>query len=184
MHVIIDGYNVIGIDHGDIAGQRERLVAALVEYRKTSGHDITIVFDGGPSRFRSSGAAYSRGAAYCGEAAYCDARTAADGVAVIYSGAARKADDVIKQIVSERAHKWIVVTSDRDIASNAWAFDCVPVRSEDFAKKLFVAPGRGLHQVPDEDDDKDADTDSARKAGNPRTLSRKDKLVKQALDKL
>jgi hypothetical protein len=201
-HVIIDGYNVIGIAHGDIAGQRERLIAALIEYRKTVGHDITCVFDGDPSRFHSPGdaffgrAALSRSAAYPGTAAgRSGARTITGGVGVIYSGAGRKADDVIKQIVSERSHKWIVVTSDRDIASHAWALDCVPVRSEDFAKKLLVPPDREINRIADADDayydaDKDGDKDvdentaRARKPGNPRTLSKKDKLVKQALDKL
>jgi hypothetical protein len=173
-HVIIDGYNVIGIDHGDIAGQRERLVNALAGYRLRRGHDITLVFDGGPARTP--------------QAARLNPQTVFPGdsgsLKVVYSGPARKADDVIKRILSERGRKWIVVTSDRDIASHAWAVDCVPVRSEDFAEKLYGRPGPDPNLADDDDEDDEENTVGARKTGNPRMLSKKEKLVKQALDKL
>ncbi len=53
LHIIVDGYNLIRqseqlsvLDLQDIQEGREALQDILVEYRKTKGHRITIVFDG------------------------------------------------------------------------------------------------------------------------------------------
>ena len=49
MHIIIDGYNLLGIT-GKAAGRsetgREDLLRILGAYRHRKGHAITVVFDG------------------------------------------------------------------------------------------------------------------------------------------
>jgi len=80
--IIIDGYNLIGTAHRDLAHQRDALVARLVAYRKLRGHDLTVVFDG----WKSGGGRES--AANVG------------GVKVIYSRLGDTADTVIKRIIS------------------------------------------------------------------------------------
>ena len=45
-HILIDGYNLMGIYHKDLESQRQRLVEKLIGYKKIKEHEITIVFDG------------------------------------------------------------------------------------------------------------------------------------------
>lgn len=116
--IVIDGYNVIGVMHGDLDAERQRLIEALAEYAKAKGHDITVVFDGWKDGRTEEG------------------RMVTGGVSVIYSALGEKADSVIKRIVSGKGKHWIVVSSDREIISHAWAEDSVPVKSEEFMKAL------------------------------------------------
>ena len=44
----------------------------------------------------------------------------------------KKADSVIKRMISSDKRQWIVVTSDRDIADHAWRCGSVAVSSEEF----------------------------------------------------
>ena len=54
--IIIDGYNLIGIDHTNLEAERRQLIELLIKYRKKKGHSVTVVFDGwkGGSRTESS----------------------------------------------------------------------------------------------------------------------------------
>ena len=74
INIIIDGYNLIGIHHGSVQAERERLIEQLVAYHRRKGHGITLVFDGwkgGPGR---------------------ESRSMTGGITVIYSGLGEKAD--------------------------------------------------------------------------------------------
>jgi hypothetical protein len=93
--IIIDGYNLIGIEHNDLNRQREKLIRLLIEYKKIKGHEITVVFDGWKS---GSGK---------------EEQSTTGGVRVIYSRLAEKADAVIKRIISKERKEWIVISSDR-----------------------------------------------------------------------
>ncbi len=157
--IIVDGYNAIGIHHGDLRKHRDSLIQALIDYRKRSGHDITVVFDG-----------WRGGAGREG-------RSIVGGVRVIYSGIGEKADAVILRIVASEKRQWIVVTSDRDIAHSVWASGSVPVTSEDFLRALERR--RVLHDDAEEDDDA-----GPVRRGNPRQMSRKEKAIERALSKL
>lgn len=112
--LIIDGYNVIGVMHKDLEGERQRLIDMLIEYRKAKGHDITVVFDGWK------------------DGSHSETRIGMGGITVIYSALGTKADAVIKRIISEERKAWIVISSDRDIAAHAWAEGSTPIKSEDF----------------------------------------------------
>jgi hypothetical protein len=158
--LIIDGYNLIGIQHRDIDPERKRLVHALVGYRKRKGHDITVVFDGwrgGPGP---------------------ESRSATGGVEVVYSGLGERADSAIARRLRDRARQWIVVSSDREVQRAAWAEGAVPVSSEEF---LSALEGRALSGEGAEGED---DYPESRRKGSPRQPSRKDRERERALRKL
>jgi uncharacterized protein len=157
-HIIIDGYNLIGISHKDLKRQRDLLIDALIEYGKRKNHDLTVVFDG----WRTGQGQESR--------------TVIGGVKVIYSRIGDKADAVIKRMISAERREWIVVTSDREIADHAWATGSIPVSSDDFLNALSTKDQSGI-----EEEDEYAEP---RRKGSPRQLSKKEKAVRRAISKL
>ena len=161
-YIIIDGYNLTGISHSDLAGQRERLIAALARYKKLKNHDITLVFDG----WKSGG--------------HTEEKLTTGGINVIYSRIGEKADTVIKNILSRTKREWIVVSSDRDIREHAWSSGSVPVPSETFMDILENAERTisGNYELLEEDDNGEA------RKGNPRRPSKKDKALNRVLRKL
>ena len=159
-HLIIDGYNLIGTAHQDLRKQRELLVDSLVSYRRLTGHDITVVFDG----WRTGQGQESR--------------SVIGGIKVVYSRLAEKADEVIKRIISSGKKEYIVVTSDREIADHAWASGSVPVASDEFLK-VFTRK----RYVSDKEENEDEYTARQRK-GNPRQLSKKEKALRKAISRL
>lgn len=171
-HIIIDGYNVIGISHKDIEKTREEFVDLLVEYKKMKPHDITLVFDG-----HKSGAGIENVAVR-------------GGVRIIYSKLGVRADDVIKRIISNERREWIVVSSDRAVANHAWSVDSIPVPSDKFFD--IISKHAHINGRPEEtgkeaagmDTDDEDDSETRHQKGNPHRLSKKEKAVKRALSKL
>ncbi|MBF0467107.1 MAG: NYN domain-containing protein [Nitrospirae bacterium] len=176
--IIIDGYNVIGTIHRNLEKMREELIEDLCKYEKVKGHDVTVVFDGYKSNLHQSWG--QRG-----------------GIEVVYSGHGEDADTLIKRIIKTAKKRYIVITSDRDIAAFAWANNCVPVRAEVFVRKMKQAAGNCAakpESLPDSVSfydnvafDYECDEDDRvlkSKKGNARSLSKKDKIIKNALDKL
>lgn len=159
--IVIDGYNVIGVLHGDMETERQKFIEALMEYKKQTGHEITVVFDG-----------WKEGRA-------SEQSSVTGGVRVVYSALGEKADSVIKRMVSGRAGQWIVISSDRDIQAHAWSRDAVPVGAEDFLRKLEKTETKEGFRAYDEEEY----AEPLRK-GNPRKSSKRDKAVRRALDKL
>lgn len=159
--ILIDGYNLIGTAHSDLQAERKSLVNLLAAYHKSTGHDITVVFDG----WRSGS---SR-----------EEITAVAGVKIIYSRLGDKADLVIKRII-DAAHKELtVITSDRDIMSHAWAKRCVPVQSHLFEPYLNKnRSGHASFEEPGEEDEPET------RGGNPRMPSRREKALIRVLKKL
>jgi predicted RNA-binding protein with PIN domain len=160
--IIIDGYNLIGIQHRDIEAERRALIEALVGYRKRKGHDITLVFDGwrgGQGR---------------------ESRTVEGGVEVVYSALGERADSVIKRRIRSRDRQWIVVSSDREVQRAAWSSDSVPVESDEFLG-ILERPDAGGEYYDDEEDDPYAEP---HRKGSPRKPSKKEKARQRALKKL
>ena len=136
------------------------LINSLIEYKKIKGHDLTVVFDGwrtGPGR---------------------ETRSVTGGVRVIYSGIGEKADEVIKRIIASEKREWIVVTSDREIADQAWSCGSTPVLAEKFLRIL----ARQDTFLCDEEDDEEEYIQP--KKGSSRQLSKKEKAIRRALSKL
>jgi len=158
MNIIIDGYNLIGIYHNNMDKERKRLVNLLSKYKKIKGYPITVVFDG-----------------YGGISAK-DITKFEGGIRIIFSGIGKKADDVIKEIILKEQKYFVVVSSDKEIAKFVWSKGCVPVRSEDFIKKLKI--------VFTKESDFDNNTFFKTKKGSSFKLSKKQKAIVRALSKL
>lgn len=174
--IIVDGYNVIGTAHGDMAKARRELLDLLARYRGASRHDVTVVFDG----YHQGGGTETAGVT--------------GGVRVIYSRLRDRADDVIKRILSEDGAEWIVVTSDREIAGHAWSHGSVPVSSEVFlgilGRRVGTSGTAGAPEAPQEafgdrpgDHGAEQEETMLRK-GNPHRLSKRQRALARALNKL
>jgi predicted RNA-binding protein with PIN domain len=161
--IIIDGYNLIGIQHKDLENQRNKLIESLIEYHKKKGHDITVVFDG----WKTGGARENQ--------------SVIGGIKVIYSRMGEKADSVIKRIISSERRGWIVVTSDRDIAARAWASGSVPISSEDFMNAIAKIQTERENMYEEEYVEEYVQTS---RKGSPRMLSKKEKAIRNILHKL
>lgn len=159
-HIIIDGYNLVGISHNDLKRQRDLLIDALIGYGKRKSHDLTVVFDG-----------WRTGQGQ-------ETRYMTGGVRVIYSRLGDKADAVIKRTISSEKREWIVATSDREIADHAWSTGSIPVSSDDFLNALSA---KDLSGIEEEDEEEYV---QPRRKGSPHQLSKKEKAVKRALSKL
>jgi len=87
MDVIIDGYNLIGIDQGlrgSLEHKRERLVRQLSAYRKAKGLDLIVVFDGWRAGWAN------------------ETQVRQDEVTIVYSRQGEKADSVIVRLARAR----------------------------------------------------------------------------------
>ena len=165
-HILIDGYNLIGIAHGNLEQARNELIEQLQKYSRIKQHDITLVFDGWKSGHKDQ------------------TRTKAAHVTVIYSRLGETADVAIRKMLLPDAKPWIVVSSDREIYDFAARKDFAAVSSDEFEDKLFRAlHNENIESIPDmqEEDEYDSPT---RFKGNPRKLSKRDKKKQQALKKL
>lgn len=94
---------------------------------------------------------------------------------------------MIKRIISTERQEWIVITSDRDIASEAWRCGSIPVSSEVFYERLMAEDKPRASGIGFEAEDKELeyyDLPSTSHKGNPRRLSKKDKAIKKAISKL
>lgn len=160
--LIIDGYNVIGVLHGDREAERRKFIEALMRYRKRTGHDITVVFDGWREGTPTGSSAVT------------------GGIRVVYSPLAENADAVIKRTIAGSRKQWIVVSSDRDIQAHAWSHGSVPIESEDFLQKLET-PGTPREYPTEEDEEEYREP---RRKGTARKRSRKELAVTRALRKL
>lgn len=115
--IYIDGYNVIGVMHGNLEAERQRFIEELARYHKSSGHEVTVIFDGWRGGFHE------------------ETHLSLQGVQVVYSRLAEKADSVIKRLLEGRPGS-ILVSSDRELVAHAWAHGSVPVGSEIFLGRM------------------------------------------------
>lgn len=165
MHIIIDGYNLIGISHKDIEKAREGLIDLLISYKNIKNHDITVVFD-----------AYKQGDKY--------EHTFYRGlVRIIYTRLGQTADDVIKRMISEVRREWVIITSDRDVIKYVWSMNSIPVSSEVFYDILQRTPNNASADIKDMDEIDENDNIKHQK-GSAYRLSKKHRAVKRILAKL
>ncbi len=162
-HVLIDGYNLMGVSHKDLEKARENLIHRLEGYCSMKGHDLTIVFDG-----------WKEGEPF-------ESVIQQGTVTVIYSKRGETADAVIERILREKKKSWIVITSDRAVADFAWSVGYASVSSQEFEKKLETASAN-KGEFFDETDEEDFSRTSRK--GNPRQPNKREKLKIKALQKL
>ena len=158
LHVIIDGYNLLGArgqmrahsDHG-----RERLLQDLMEYRQQKGHPMTVVFDGWRQNVATERHEHRAG------------------VQVIYSRKGEQADQVIQRLASQFGRDCAVVSSDREVTDFARAQGALVIGAGEFDTRLRAGREAGAqrsaaaYKVPDREGDVDRRRD---KKGNPRKL--------------
>ena len=103
------------------------------------------------------------------------------GVKVIYSRLGEKADAVIKRIISREKQECIIISSDREIMSHAWACGSVPIPSTEFQSVLdkINMPATGAYDLLEEDYD-----EGGQRKGNAQKPSKKDKALMRARKKL
>lgn len=124
----------MGTAHRNLRAQRDSFVQMLVAYHRRTGHEITVVFD-------AWGGAEAR-----------ETVIKTGGVTVVYSRVGQTADSVIKSIVSRRDRRWVVITSDRDVASAVWASSSVSINSDEF-RRVISMDSIGTHADDEEEDE-------------------------------
>ncbi|MCX7913873.1 MAG: NYN domain-containing protein [Thermodesulfovibrionales bacterium] len=167
MHLIIDGYNLIGIFHKDIEKARNNLLEMLINYNKTKNFNITVVFD-----------AYRYGDKI-------ERISYRDGIKIVFTKIGQTADEVIKSIISEMTKQWIVISSDREIAKYAWSKNAIPVSSEIFYD-LLTKKLNDNSQIIVVEENKEVSFQKTPKykRGNAHKLSKRQKAIERVLSKL
>ncbi len=166
-HVLIDGYNLIGIAHENLEKARNELIMDLLKYAQTKQHDITVVFDGWKTGMKDQ------------------TRTKSGHVTVIFTRLRETADTVIKNMLTPTAKPWIVVSSDRDVHDYAARKDFAAITSNEFEEKLFkTLHSDRIDSIPDMWTDDEDDYSTSPHKGNPNKLSKREKKKQLALKKL
>ena len=167
-HIVVDGYNVIGSEQGlrgDLEQKRVDLVKEAAQYQARTGHALTTVFDGWrggrPDETRQQ----------LGE------------VTVVFSRHGEKADAVIERMASEIGETCIVVTSDRDLRRSVESSGAVAVYVGEFLAKMRTDPA-ATDTTEDDETASPPRSRDGRKRGNPRRLSKSERLRRERLAKL
>ncbi|MBF0472876.1 MAG: NYN domain-containing protein, partial [Nitrospirae bacterium] len=141
-------------------------IDTLIEYNQIRHHNITCVFDGWKSSFGQSS-------------------TIIGGIDVIYTGPGDKADDLIKRIIKAKDKVWTVISSDREIVNSTWIYDSISITSSQFEQRLFQALSNQGKTDNDFDDDEEDDFQRYNQnKGNPKMLSKKERLIRKTIEKL
>ena len=168
-HIVVDGYNVIGSEQGlrgDLEHKRNALVNEVAAYQARTGHSLTTVFDGWRNGRDD------------------ETRQQVGNVTVVFSRYGEKADTVIERLAREIGDTCIVVTSDRDLRRSVESSGAVAVYVGEFLAKMRVNP-----DMPDPEDEA-VDLEpfprgrDGRKKGNPRRLSKAERVRRERLAKL
>ena len=167
MHLIIDGYNILGTRGGltgDIEARREALIRDLVRYRQHKGYPLTVIFDGWRSGHPVERAEWR------------------EGIQVVYSRQGEQADAVVKRLAAKYGTACAVVSSDREIGAFAKARSCLVLTSGEFETRLQAAGARPLARKQEAEDEAPLRRDSKKK-GNPRKLPKSLRLKARQLKK-
>jgi len=164
MHILIDGYNLIGSDKGltgNLELKRNELIKKLQVYGAQKSYSITLVFDG----WRGGSGQQSE--------------IKSGGIEIIFSRLGEKADEVIKKLAKEWGGGCVVVTSDREIRNRVEAHGAVSIHAGEFMARL-ERPEREVFL----DDPEESDARDRGKKGNPRKLSKIERRRRERLKKL
>jgi predicted RNA-binding protein with PIN domain len=154
IHLIIDGYNLLGVRGGlrdDVEARREALIRELAGYRQRKGHPLTVVFDG----WRSGHPV--------------EHREWREGIEVVYSRQGEQADAVVKRLAEKYGSDCAVVSSDHEIGNFARAKGATVMTSGDFETRLQMSGARPAARKREAEEDEPARRDPKKK-GNPKKL--------------
>lgn len=103
MIIIIDAYNILKYFYQDeyiTEKQRSQFVQQLIRYGKKKGHELLIIFDGGPYGLPD--------------------RIVKKPATVVYTGAQERADDyIIREMKKYKGYDLLIVSTDREITGRA-----------------------------------------------------------------
>ncbi len=162
LHVLIDGYNLIGqtkhlsmIERRGLEEGREALLEQLATYRRIRHHPVTVVFDGAFADIPRNAVARHKG------------------VNVIFSRPGESADTVIERLVSRERERAIVVSSDREVLDFAYRHGAATISSVEFEHTMRSLTQN--HASPADFGDKEEKgwTPTTRKKGPSRRLSKR-----------
>jgi predicted RNA-binding protein with PIN domain len=179
MHVIIDGYNLLGfagrmgrasgtrVAGSDMEAAREALLRDLAAYRHRKNHAVTVVFDGWQQGFS------------------VERHEHRTGVEVIYSRRGEKADAVIQRLAAQFGTEAAVVSSDHEVANFARAHGAFILSAAEFAASLSgpvpsAHAGTAVAWKEKKEDDRPVLRRSEKK-GNPRKLPKRLRQRQQRL---
>jgi predicted RNA-binding protein with PIN domain len=155
MHLIIDGYNLVGVTTGfggSLEGARDALTASLAAYRRNKHHPITVVFDGWKQGLPNGGHEHR------------------SGVQVLYSKKGERADQVIQRLARQYGNACAVVSSDHEVAEVARSAGAFVMTAQEFAAKLRALPSVTGTPFKELDVGEDRPSRNPDKKGNPRKL--------------
>lgn len=181
--ILVDGYNVIGSEgrfrknREVLAHERARLVRLLEDYHSRTDTDsqIMLVFDGfAPDR---------------------EPTRSSRGLSVVFSEEEGSADSVIVRLAMRYREQAIVITSDREVIERVRAEGSRVVGAREFLDRVGerALPGTGRSMVksggssgkPEEDLDTGSPAwKQGKKKGNPRRLSKKERIRRRTLQNL
>ncbi len=154
IHLIIDGYNLLGVRgglRGDVEARREQLIRDLAGYRQRKGHPVTVVFDGWRAGHAVERAEWR------------------EGLEVVFSRQGETADAVVKRLAEKYGSDCAVVSSDREIGNFARAHGSMVITSGDFETRLQVSGARPFARKQEADEEEPVRRDPKKK-GNPKKL--------------
>ena len=156
IHLVVDGYNLLGVRgglRGDIETRREALIRELAGYRQRKGYPLTVVFDGWRSGHPVEHGEWR------------------EGIEVIYSRKGEQADAVVKRLAAKYGSESAVVSSDHEIGNFARAHGSTIITSGEFETRLHMSGARPIarKQAADDEEEQRAQRDPKKK-GNPKKL--------------
>lgn len=161
MHLLIDGYNVIGSEKGltgKLEERRKRFLERLQQYQARKGYPITVVFDGWRSGWIH------------------EIEERVGDLTVIFSKRGETADDVIVRLARELGERGVVVSSDRELQRTAAACGATTVYATEFRAALEQSDGP-FHAAPPRQT-------APSKRGNPRKISKSERRRLSRLKKM
>ncbi len=160
-HLIIDGYNLLGVrgrvgeEGGELASARDTLLRDLAAYRQVKRHPMTVVFDG-----------WQQGLG-------AEHREHRSGIEVVYSRKGQRADQVIQRMAEEYGGDCAVVSSDREVTDFARTRGAFVIGALEFERRLRggTNPPASSRRVASPDrDGEERPRQRAEKKGNPKKL--------------
>ena len=156
LHLIVDGYNLLGVRgglRGDVEVRREALIRELAGYRQRKGFPLTVVFDGWRSGYSTEQTEWRQG------------------IEVVYSRRGEQADAVVKRLAEQYGSDCAVISSDREITNFARAHDSMIITAGEFETRLQLSGARpAARKESAEDEDPALARRDPKKKGNPKKL--------------
>ena len=152
-------------EFSELEKNRKRIIDSLVRYHEIKGHPIILVFD-----------AYKSGGVY-------ETREGTGKIEVIYTRLGETADEKIIDLSKIHREKALIVTGDKEIIKKSENFGATTIPSEEFAAKLIQTTMMEDMPFGKEEDDEE-DYSLKKQKGNPRKLSKKDRIKLKKVKKL